>query len=375
MRYSSSRALLAVAFCCTVRHTLATYGPGERCKGAPGYPAVSWQDPPCQGGASCNVPDPEYGFRCPAASGTSSIDGDCYGAGERGQGAEGHLNVPFKPCCDGSEQVPKDNDWGLFCPPVGSVGTISEKHCYGPGERGQGAEGQPNVVYKPCCDGSAQVSKEGDWGMFCPSVGSVDTTTTTTTAPTTDQSGRKMCTVTLRAKHTFGCGLDEYCQEQDASAAMALNVSNYIGCSRDTILRNTLIVPLSNKGFRIGNGYWKYVLYEGQANISYVMPEVQPAACRYNSLILRAHRVGVKQTILGNGVGASVHTGPGILVTKSKQCRQYCGSSTNYVDWSYHITVSCSHTVQSISRYCLKINADLEFETFEQECGLDYPPL
>jgi hypothetical protein len=45
---------------------------------------------------------------------------DCYESGERGQGAEGFPAWPYKPCCDGSEQVPRpDLGYGKWCVAVG----------------------------------------------------------------------------------------------------------------------------------------------------------------------------------------------------------------------------------------------------------------
>lgn len=95
----------------------ATYGPGERCRGAPGYPAVPWHSPPCAGGAACDVPDPEYGFRCPETYHSSA---SCYKTGERAQGAPGKPAVEWRPCCDQKdEQLEKDEPgaWGKFCLP------------------------------------------------------------------------------------------------------------------------------------------------------------------------------------------------------------------------------------------------------------------
>lgn len=40
--------------------------------------------------------------------------------------------------------------------------------CYGPGERNIGARDQVYIEYAPCCDGQISLTKENDWGKFCP---------------------------------------------------------------------------------------------------------------------------------------------------------------------------------------------------------------
>lgn len=125
------------------------YGPGERNEGADGFPDVYFK--PCCDGQTSLGKEGDWGKFCPSA---------CAGPGERNQGAEGFPGVEYKPCCDGRESVGKEGDWGKFCPGGGD--------CAGPGERTEGAEGFPQVDYKPCCDGQASVGKAGDWGKFCP---------------------------------------------------------------------------------------------------------------------------------------------------------------------------------------------------------------
>lgn len=145
------------------------YAPGERNQGAPGFPRVEYK--PCCDGRSASPKSSDWGFFCPAdgpttpptAGPTTPTTGDCYGPGERNQGAPGFPRVEYKPCCDGQSASPKSGDWGFFCP-SGTTPT----NCYGPGERNQGASGFPRVEYKPCCDGQSALPKSGNWGFFCP---------------------------------------------------------------------------------------------------------------------------------------------------------------------------------------------------------------
>lgn len=91
-------------------------------------------------------------------------------------------NVQCSKCPDdgGSSNVNNNVCWcsnvpgvatGNECNPLKSNGPKSSAaNCYGPGQRNQGAPGFPAVEYKPCCDGRAAVEKANDWGKFCPPV-------------------------------------------------------------------------------------------------------------------------------------------------------------------------------------------------------------
>lgn len=100
-----------------------------------------------------------------AATGCAKVEIPCYFPGERSVGAEGYPEVEYKPCCDGGEAVPRPDEWGLFCP--GSLPTVPVPTCAKYGERVVGAEGYPPVEFNFCCDGWTPSPKEGDWGKFC----------------------------------------------------------------------------------------------------------------------------------------------------------------------------------------------------------------
>lgn len=153
--------ILLVAFVVAVS---GCYSPGERNQGESGYPPVAYRA--CCDGQESVKKEGEWGMFCPDQKDGAGDEQTCYGPGERNEGAPGKPEVPYKPCCDGRQNVEKANEWGKFCP---------EKHtatCYEAGERNQGAVGYPAVPYKPCCDGQPAAEKAGDWGKFCPGKGS-----------------------------------------------------------------------------------------------------------------------------------------------------------------------------------------------------------
>lgn len=99
----------------------------------------------------------------------SAIAQHCTPDGVRAIGAEGYPTVVFSPCCSGSKPVTRDNDWGLFCPGQQKVENIQEKtDCYKTGERAGGQFSFPAIEFKPCCDPAAvQIPLSGHWGTFC----------------------------------------------------------------------------------------------------------------------------------------------------------------------------------------------------------------
>lgn len=58
----------------------------------------------------------------------------CYGPGERNIGARDRVYIDYAPCCDGQISLPKENDWGNFCPVGGGNGKL------GGGSSGAGSE-------------------------------------------------------------------------------------------------------------------------------------------------------------------------------------------------------------------------------------------
>lgn len=220
----------------------AIYAPGERCRGAPGYAAVPWQDPPCGGGAACDVPDEDYGFRCPDA-GYGGPE-RCYKTGERAQGAHGKPAVPWRPCCEaGDVQVEKDEAgaWGKFCLP--------KDGCYETGERAQGAVGKPFVSWKRCCNKNA-VQKEvvGDWGKFCvldTPVEPTETNSTSVLAP-----GMEV-TLLGETTNTFVAACNDSAVLLSRSVPISHVLINVEGLSNATILRGGCSLNACGVLFRV----------------------------------------------------------------------------------------------------------------------------
>lgn len=148
------------------------YANGQRCQGAPGFPAVEWK-PCCDGNAQC-VDNAALGWGkwCQTENDNNNQPDDtCYNVNERCQGAPGFPFVQFKPCCD-ADATCEDNEalgWGKWCTSPNSGGQDPDPTCYNEGERCQGAPGFPFVEFKPCCDGNGEcVDNEAlGWGKWC----------------------------------------------------------------------------------------------------------------------------------------------------------------------------------------------------------------
>lgn len=86
----------------------------------------------------------------------------CYANGERAQGAAGEPEVVWLPCCSPSATQIEDPEmgYGKFC---------KEKTCYTTGERAQGAAGYPLVAWMRCCSETAEQVEDASlgWGKFC----------------------------------------------------------------------------------------------------------------------------------------------------------------------------------------------------------------
>lgn len=139
------------------------YAEGEKCIGAPNYPAVPYK-PCCSGSCTGNAKD--WGMVCVSSGGGGggSSQGQCYNIGQKCQGAPGYPNVPYLGCCDG-ECTGAASDWGKVCVAKSSAGGVNGK-CYKYGEKCQGAPGFPNVPYLGCCEGEC-TGAASDWGKIC----------------------------------------------------------------------------------------------------------------------------------------------------------------------------------------------------------------
>jgi hypothetical protein len=154
------------------------YQLGERCEGAYGYPAVpSWG---CCNGHVCEGKRPDWGWSCikqptiapyvsPPATLPPPQGRTCYKPGERCRGANGYPVVPFLYCCDGYVCEGARSDWGRSCVPQvpSKTTTPLQGKCYMEGERCIGADGHPAVPYLECCPGYACKSNRSDWGLNC----------------------------------------------------------------------------------------------------------------------------------------------------------------------------------------------------------------
>lgn len=74
---------------------------------------------------------------------SAALGQDCAADGERNVGAPDFPAVTYKPCCNGQASAAKAGDWGLFC----GASSSSAADCYGPGERNQGAAGEYSTLH------------------------------------------------------------------------------------------------------------------------------------------------------------------------------------------------------------------------------------
>jgi hypothetical protein len=99
----------------------ACYAEGQRCIGAPGFPAVPYFG--CCGGMTCTAKDAQYGLACenPVSVPTPSLPAlpntppQCYAEGQRCIGAPGFPAVPYIGCCGDMTCTAKDAQYGLAC--------------------------------------------------------------------------------------------------------------------------------------------------------------------------------------------------------------------------------------------------------------------
>jgi hypothetical protein len=159
--------------------------PGERCMGAPGFPAV--EKVACCATLSCNAPDTSYGGYgrvcgksnvAQAATKPPTYASKCRAAGARCMGAPGFPYVDWIACCDGLSCDAPDTSrggYGNLCSkdygvPVATKPPTYEPKCRPAGERCMGAPGFPYVDWIACCDGmscDAPDTSHGGYGKTC----------------------------------------------------------------------------------------------------------------------------------------------------------------------------------------------------------------